>query len=335
VTPQTRVAYILGVGRSGSTILDLAIGAASNALSAGELTWYPMLNEPSGGSGKSKAMVFCSCGSPVESCELWFKVTREMFTKGELDRFRQSTRRYERRGSVPLILFSRMVRSTRLSNHVRTLQSVVRAAAARANVMTIVDSSKLLSRGLLYLMMPESTVDVRYVHLIRDGNDHLESRITRRDPGDETPSPARSPVLIEVFATADWVLQNLLASTLGFLRRDKYLRIRYEDFVTDPASTIARIGQFLNLDVSAVIPRLSEGGRLPRGHLLGGNRLKFNPVLWKSNESRFRNRREERRFLVFRCLAGWLQRWYGYLPPDRTPRPELIPSPEQCTPPVE
>ena len=53
------------------------------------------------------------------------------------------------------------------------------------------------------------------------------------------------------------------------------MRVRYEDLVRDPQSELAKIGDFIGVDLTDVSERISLGQPLSPGHNVGGNRLRF------------------------------------------------------------
>ena len=87
---KVKVIYIAGYGRSGSTILDIALSQAREVFGAGEITalsrhvWTE--NE------------YCACGVPIRSCELWQAIVAR-WAEGEasdfLSRYHAFQRLYE------------------------------------------------------------------------------------------------------------------------------------------------------------------------------------------------------------------------------------------------
>ena len=78
--PRVKVLYIMGWGRSGSTIMDNLLGGIDGFFSVGELgyLWERGLVE-----GRR-----CGCGRLLRDCEVWSEVLREGFGAalgGEVD----------------------------------------------------------------------------------------------------------------------------------------------------------------------------------------------------------------------------------------------------------
>ena len=71
VLKPVRIVYIAGYGRSGTTLLDIALGQHSAVLGAGEITaltrhvW--------------QANEFCACGTPICDCKFWKPVLQQWF----------------------------------------------------------------------------------------------------------------------------------------------------------------------------------------------------------------------------------------------------------------
>ena len=66
-----KVIYIASLSHSGSTLLNLMLGASKGTVALGEvsLTWRSL-----GSGGKYPGV--CSCGAPVPDCQLWGPVVR-------------------------------------------------------------------------------------------------------------------------------------------------------------------------------------------------------------------------------------------------------------------
>ena len=71
---MTKVLYIAGWGRSGSTILDNVLGQVDGFFSAGELMflWRRGLIE-----GR-----LCGCGRPLRDCDVWMHILDRAYPAG-------------------------------------------------------------------------------------------------------------------------------------------------------------------------------------------------------------------------------------------------------------
>jgi hypothetical protein len=79
--------YIVGDGRSGSTILDAILGNASDTVSVGECCrFWKRFNEKK---------TLCGCSEKIENCKLWSKVDfsiREKFQNYNSEEFEKKVR---------------------------------------------------------------------------------------------------------------------------------------------------------------------------------------------------------------------------------------------------
>ena len=60
---MTKILYIAGYGRSGSTVLNIILGNHSSITSVGELSFLP--------EDWTNHHRVCSCGAPYHTCEFW------------------------------------------------------------------------------------------------------------------------------------------------------------------------------------------------------------------------------------------------------------------------
>jgi hypothetical protein len=186
----------------------------------------------------------------------------------------------------------------------------------------VVDSSKSLGRGYLYRNAVADGMDVRYIHVVRDGRAFLWSKRARPDgEGVGKRTPDRSPLRLAGL----WTVTNFLASVVFSAQSGRYLRVRYEDLTTRPKETLERIGRFLGLDMSSVLELLEPGRAIPISHVVGGNRLRFTRGLTIRPDTEWEHSLPPKEKAAFWAVAGWLARWYGYAP-SRTaaPRPAAM-----------
>ena len=114
--------------------------------------------------------------------------------------------------------------------------------------------------------------DLRFIHIIRDGSDmairpaggHVHTRRLGRAVLDGDPSPipfddmawrghattrAGDPEATPARKAAFWAKVNSETADFGELAlRERYMRVRLEDAVADPGSTVSRIARFLGVD---------------------------------------------------------------------------------------
>lgn len=218
---MTRVLFVAGSGRSGSTLVTNVLGQAEGVFAAGELRYLWQRGAVDGRP--------CGCGQSFAECPVWTRVMKEV--DADPAAVAATLRRGLRMRSLPRMLLRR-----RIDPH----PAIPALYAALGGDGLVVDSSKLPPYGLLVDGLPG--VEMRVLHVVRDPRAAAFSWRRRRGldgPGDASlmsrPPVAKSALL--------WLVWNTTAALL-WRRSGRYLRVRYEDFVADPAAVTRRIASF-------------------------------------------------------------------------------------------
>ncbi len=176
----------------------------------------------------------------------------------------------------------------------------------------IVDSSKLPGRAMALAQIPG--VDMRVIHVVRDGRGVAWSLLKAYDR--DVKSGLQKAIKPKpVFRTAlRWSIVNLAVEYLSRkLGPQKVMRVRYEDFASNPAATMQQIGAFLELDLSQIGLSLQNGEAIEPGHQVAGSRLRMNASIALTKDESWRTRMPAGQQLSFQRLGGWMLRRYGYL----------------------
>lgn len=298
--PPVRLVYILGAGRCGSTLLDMVLGANPDICSTGELRTLSAISR-----GVPQP---CSCGDDVSTCVFWTKVRSDVEQQFPLAKL-EAGRKYESTRSLPRTTLLLGIPGTSVDQYARRLAVLLRAIATQSGKPVVVDSSKHTGRGLILWRTRASGVDVRYIHMVRDGRALIWSKFRVADgQGLGLTPPEKNAADLSVW----WLVSNILSGLLFMFRRDRYLRVRYEDLMADPEGTLRQVGQFVGVDLTDVISAVREQRPLAVGHVVGGNRTRFNRTLVLRPDTEWQQnlRKEDER--TFWGIAGWLARRYGY-----------------------
>lgn len=306
-----KVAYIGGLGRSGSTLLDRMLGQLPGFFSAGEVRdlWQRALREN----------CQCGCGEPFRECPFWSQVGQEAFggwDRLDLDEVQGLRRSVDRHSLIPLLLahgawppFHRKV-----VRYQSILANLYRGIHRAAGEKVVIDSSKAPSTAFLLRRLPG--IDLRAVHLIRDSRGVAHSwrkQIVRPDMNGRVVYMQRyHPYRIGV----RWVTRNALMELLGRLGVPS-VRVRYESLIQDPRAEVARIALGLGKEVTeADLAFISDGHvELGTNHTVMGN-----PMRMEQGAIRLRVDDEWRRALgpstsgMVTFLTRPLLRRYGYRP---------------------
>lgn len=247
VTPK--VIYVMGAGRSGSTIVGVALGNCADVFFAGELDkWLPRGGEPKLRDARRVAF--------------WERVRARVGDTAELAAGRPH--RHLERSSALIRRGRRGARRRLRGLYLKSMGELYRAVAATADASYVVDTSHypLRARELQSL----SSVDLYLLLLVRR-------------PGDVVASFAKDDVVERRFdplTTRVYLLLTYVLSSWVFLRqpRERRFVLFYEDLVEDPEGALRALLDRLGSD--AAVPDLT---RLTTGMALHANRLIDAPVV--------------------------------------------------------
>jgi hypothetical protein len=306
-----KVAYIGGLGRSGSTLLDRMLGQLPGFFSAGEIRdlWQRALREN----------CLCGCGEPFRECSFWLQVGLEAFggwDRLDLDQVQGLGRSVDRHSALPLLVaprmwppFHRKVRQYRTY-----LAALYRAIHRVGDTRVIIDSSKAPSTA--FLLRGVGAVELRGVHLIRDSRGVAHSwskQVVRPDMAGRVVYMHRyHPYRIGV----RWVTRNAMMELLARLGVP-VVRVRYESLIADPRGQVDAIARALGEDVAEGDLSFISNGKVELGpnHTVMGN-----PMRMDRGAIQLRVDDEWRRALspsaagMVTLLTRPLLRRYGYRP---------------------
>jgi hypothetical protein len=298
---MTRVVFLGGLGRSGTTLLERILGEVPGVCALGEVVhlWQRDVRDNES----------CGCGSEFRDCAFWAEIGERAFGgwgNVDVDAILRLRARVERTRHIPTLAVPRLARSrvSEIRTYADYYARVYRAAIDVSGAHVIVDSSK---HSALAYCLRWSGLDLRVVHVVRDSRGVAYSwtkRITRpeavpidearmirpetapelgdgadlaapairpRDGGSDEMtrySPGRSAVL--------WTAHN---AAFGLLSRCgvPVQRVQYEHLISSPRPTIAAIAAFAGIEVTAdELPFLSDTTvTLDTCHSAAGNPMRF------------------------------------------------------------
>lgn len=260
-----RLLSIVGLGRSGSTLLERLLGQVEGVFPVGELTYLwerGVLRDE-----------LCGCGEPFSSCPFWSDVGSAAYGGWDHALARtviEQREQVQRRRYVPMLARPRRYPrfQQRLTEYVSLIEPLYIAIKEVSQAELIVDSSKLLSYSTLLASVP--CLDVTRLHLVRDSRSvaHAWTRsVVRPETGDRRE-------LMPTFSTRrtalEWLVDNW---SYELLQDGDGLFIRYEDLATDPARVVGSILQHLNTAAQLDL----DGNRawLRASHTISGNPMRF------------------------------------------------------------
>ena len=301
-----RILYIAGLGRSGSTVLDQSLGAQPGAFSVGQFldVWKHGVLEN----------WRCACGAPFASCGFWTKVRMydpELLTReaaADVQHYHEQTFRLRFMYRLWREGGRRRILATTPPSYFDRISRLYRAVASVSGCETIVDSSKV--PGYAQRLIESRVADqIELIHLVRDPRAVAYSSMRRRvDPTSPDSRIALEPHSVTLTA-AMWVEWNTTIERLARQYPVRYTRLRYEDFVEDPATTLSRFG--FTRGVASVSPSTSPTH--PEWHTAYGNpsRVRSGPIVLRE-DTEWREQMSSRAAATVSVItAPWLRR-YGY-----------------------
>lgn len=258
-TNQPRIVYIGGYGRSGSTLLDSVLNCHPDVFGAGEVKWlfkYAITGE-----------LWDVCQDP-EYATLWTGVLRricERLPGMTLVRAAEITRRAEELRETEV-----------LSEYGRLWDTTFQTIASVTGKSVIVDSSKSARRAILrpFLLHQHGECPVHAVHLVRDPRGVLWSIRRGDNKKMEAGTAARihggSARGLYGYLRANLLFERHLTQTPGL----PWIRLRYEDLVSNIEESLEPLGRLLHLDLSAVARQVREGKSFSGGAGVSGNRMR-------------------------------------------------------------
>jgi Sulfotransferase family len=237
------VVYIMGAGRSGSTLLGILLGNGKDVFYAGELdAWMRRGGVPNG-----------ECGGLAA---FWSVVSDRMATW--LDQPRPdffSTLEH------PRSLLARRRRAHQAAYR-RYNRDLYRAISQVAGASVVVDSSHFPLRR--WHLRGLGGVEVSTILLVRDPRTLVKA----------FQKPVQKPKPTWSAALYVWVVLALSGAVYATLPRDRRIVVRYEDVLADPQESLARLARWLGTDLSGVDP-----DRLVPGTVFQGNRMRTQPLV--------------------------------------------------------
>lgn len=293
-----KLIYVAGYGRSGTTLLDIALGEHPAIMGAGEVTTLARHVWDKG--------EYCACGARVRDCPEW-KAIVARWAQGEPEGFLTRYRRVQQR-TEGLVAPGRLLRLPGWGDHKRRTVKLLRGMAMVSGRPILVDSSKLPGRAFALAAMPG--IDLHVVHVVRDGRGVAWSLMKghRRSVEKGVQRELRPKPLL--YTALRWSIVNLAAEWL--CRRvgpARSIRVRYEDFVDDPRGTIGQIVGLVGEEPH--IPATDLAPFAPQ-HQVAGSRHRMEKSLTIRGDDRWKREMPGWKQRLFTFLCAPLLRRYGY-----------------------
>jgi len=298
------IIYILSNGRSGSTLLDMVLGASAEAWTVGEAQFLPL--------DYTHNVQPCGCGASIKDCDFWQRVCPDIpLFQGQhpIEHFRAPDRKGKvlRWGLLQTLWTGRLsakkaavIQAYGRLNH-DYFSAVLKEAQNRKGpqVRWLVDASKDPYR-LLWLQK-SGYFDVRVIHLTKDPRAFVYST-TRKEAAINFKKTVRM--------SGRWLIENALctrACKMNFTP-EQYKHIRYEDLASSPESIVGSLSQWLDAEF---VNDLKASFREQENHAVSGNLMRWQKTDIKLDEKWKKHLPRTCRNIV-EVITRPLSRAYGY-----------------------
>ena len=264
-----KIVYLMGAGRSGTTLVTTLLGNANGIIAIGEMHQfleYVLDNKP------------CSCGQELANCEFWAPVIKSLlagYSREELLNYQQLSAKVESHTYILKSLVSQHKKYTEFT------QDVFNKIATIYGPITYVDSSKYISRGLQ--LSKKFGANLKLVYMVRD----VRGVINSFKKNVQTSKSALGSIVYY------WGINSFGLLVAMLYGKKRVFKFRYEDLIANPERTLTSLGSFLEVPLTAVQNKLTNDTPFVMPHIIAGNRMRsqqqirLKPDLaWKNAQGR-------------------------------------------------
>ncbi|PIB23016.1 sulfotransferase [Maribacter sp. 4G9] len=295
--------YITGRGRSGSTVIDAMLGNSKSIESVGELV-----------SGMGRINAMCSCGKMMKDCNYWIEIRNDFESKfsKNWDEFSRDT---VKSGHIKYFLSTLFSNSTFYKVLAKDTQLFTKILLQGVGKKALLDSSKNPNRALF---LAKFYSDSKIIHLVKhpDGVAASKYKFIGRGKGYKFLrrtylNPKLAPLYMTVEAIS-WMVGNSMIGLIKWIKPDKVMIVKYEDFGSRPEFIFKKLSRFLDIDLTEIQNAVTNGHPLTFGHTIGGNGVR-NEETFVFNTTKGKKRPMPAFYkLLIRIFCWPLMLLYGY-----------------------
>lgn len=249
------ILYIMGTGRSGTTILEILLAANPGVTGVGEVKHIFR-------DGFLRDLP-CGCGRRSRECDLWASVLRASgWTASDWEGLATYIERTESHARFPAAWLP--MDASKIARYRQANQTLFSAVGAAQNCRLIVDSSKYAGRALLLARCFPDKVKVLCITRSAAG---MFKAFKKKNDGEQRPK--------SVLAVTAYYLYVLLCMRLVKSRlAERCHVIRFEDLNRDPRAVLADIEAWSGYSLARTQALVAQNDWFEVGHIVTGNRLR-------------------------------------------------------------
>jgi hypothetical protein len=241
----TGLLLIRGLGHSGSTLLDLSLGAHPQVMGVGEAirvmeTPNPadLASVPAQLRDQRRKKRFCTCGLPVDHCKLW----------------------------GPLLADIRHLQRISNESKMNALINQALAIVGNSGLKWVVESYQSDKALLSELCAKQSAKrPVKVIFLVRDIRSWVHSQLKRRHGG-------YPKIFLTQRAAFRWWRENRHLDKLLHRKKFDFFILGYEELALAPEAALSKITRWLGISYD---PEMLHLSRYSSSHIIEGNRMRF------------------------------------------------------------
>lgn len=261
---RPRIIYVIGKGRSGSTLLGDFLGSLPGVFHTGELNkiWeYCLLGGHS-----------CACGAKLLECPIWSEIIQQARRddrcawcfENPADMIRMTKRWHTFRGWA----LSKILRVSP-ARYIETLEGVLAAVQSVTECHTVVDTSKWPLDPRFFLSTDTTSSEI--IHLVRNPWSVAQSwEMPKKVPFGNYSLPTFS----KLFSACSWTVRVLISEWVRRRYRAKGMLVHYEGIAHSPERNLNALAKSLNLEGAGSLLNKRRVELAP-GHTVMGNPSRF------------------------------------------------------------
>lgn len=250
------VLYIMGTGRSGTTVLEILLTNSPGLMGTGELKHIFR----DGFLGNRK----CACGKPALECNLWSRVLAAMeWNQADVEKMERTVAALEQHWRFPFVAAG-LVSQKEMTVYKQSSEVLFKAVAMLTRSQVIVDSSKYAGRALVLTALFPSRVKVLCVTRSAAG---LIAAFKKNNVEEQRPKS----ILI---ATAYYLYVLLCMWIVRARIKERCLSVRFEDLKCDPGAVLNSIEKWSGYSLAVSQRKLLKENWFEVGHIVTGNRIR-------------------------------------------------------------
>lgn len=258
-----KVIYIIGTGRSGSTILEILLSYSKNVFGAGELS-----NIIEDGFIENK---ICSCQEDFDECAIWGKVKKEQLalSNKQLEEWKNIQKKLDWHDGF-LCQLTGLIKEDQSDLYNTYNTNLLKAIKNISGADIVIDSSKYAGRAYALSKIPN--IDLKIICLTRSPAG-LMSSFQKQNKEEQKPKSTLSSLIYYCYTT-------LTLRIIALFLRDKICFLQYESLLTETVECINKLEKFIDIKLSMTIKMIEEKKAFDVGHIVTGNRLRKNKKIY-------------------------------------------------------